>query len=99
MARKRNGKHVTHRTIGTYKAYNFKDRDPAIDELRNIAEEHFGHRLTGRELRAIEDAGGPTTSCMRAWWIQGTTMRPTNPALEAAGRAIGFERVWRKVTK
>lgn len=90
---KSNGK----RTIGCYKAYNFRDRDPAIDKLRNIAEEHFGRRLTGRELKAIFEGGGPSVGCMRAWWIQGTTMRPTNPALEAAGRSMGFERVWRRM--
>lgn len=92
MAKKHNG-----RTLGLYKSYSFKDRDPAIDVLRNIAEEHFGRRLTGRELKAIFDGGGPSVGCMRAWWIQGTTMRPTNPALEAAGRSMGFERVWRRM--
>lgn len=88
-----------HRTITHYGAYNFRDRDPVIDDLRNLAEQHFGRRLTGHELKNIFDGGGPSVSCMRAWWISGTTMRPTNPALEAAGRSMGFERVWRRMKK
>jgi hypothetical protein len=85
-----------HRTIGVYKAYNFRTKDPAIDELRNLAEQHFGRRLTGTELRQISEDGGPSTSAMRGWWF-GKTRRPTNPTIEAAGRAMGYQRVWQRM--
>lgn len=81
------------RTIGVYRAYNFKTKDPAIDELRSLAEKHFGRRLTGHEIAQITRDGGPSASCMRAWWY-GATKRPTNPTLEAAGRAMGYRRRW-----
>lgn len=94
MARNGNGK--THRTIGTYRAYNFRAKDPVIDELRTIVEDHFGRRVNGGDLRNIAEGGGPTVGCMRGWFF-GTVKRPTNPTIEAAGRSIGFERVWRKM--
>jgi len=79
-----------------YKSYVFKDKDPAIDELRTIVERHFGHRVTGSDLAEIEKDGGPSIGCMRGWFFR-DTKRPQNPTLEAAGRAIGYERVWRRM--
>ena len=78
-----------------YKSYVFKDKDPAIDELRTLIEDNAGERVNGKNLREIVTAGGPNVSTMRAWFF-GATKRPKNATLEAAGRAIGFERVWRK---
>jgi hypothetical protein len=93
-----NGKSNGHRTIGVYRAYNFRTKDPAIDALRNLAEEHYGRRLTGRELTQITEDGGPSVGCMRGWFF-GATKRPTNPTIEAAGRAMGYERVWRRMRR
>lgn len=81
------------RTPPLYKSYVFRAKDPVIDELRTLAEDHFGRRVNGVSLKAIEEAGGPTVSCMRAWFF-GVTKRPQNPTVEAAGRAIGFRRKW-----
>ena len=78
-----------------YKSYMFRDKDPAIDEFRTVVQGHFKRRITHKELREIADAGGPTVGCMDQWFF-GKTMRPTNATLEAAGRALGFQRVWQK---
>jgi hypothetical protein len=78
-----------------YKSYMFKDKDPAIDELRTVVQRANGgaNRITNKALTAIEHDGGPTSSCMRAWFF-GVTKRPQNATLEAAGRALGYQRVW-----
>ncbi len=97
MAANGNGKKkFVSRTIGVYKAYNFRTKDPAIDTLRNLAEEHFGRRLSNHELVQITGDGGPSVSCMRGWFF-GKTKRPTNPTIEAAGRSMGYHRVWQRM--
>lgn len=93
MARKTNG-----RTIGVYKAYNFTTKDPGIDELRTVVEDHFGERVSGSVMTEIKAAGGPSVAAMRGWWFA-KTRRPQNATLEAAGRAMGYHRPWVKRKK
>ena len=88
-----NGKHHTTRGFIRYKAYNFKDKDPVIDELRTLFQRMNQGRLDGAFLKQVEENGGPTSSCMRAWFF-GDTMKPQNPTIEAAGRAMGWQRRW-----
>ena len=71
----------------SYKSYFFRGADPAIAEVRAI--------IKGTSLKDVEEDGGPTAGTMRAWF-KGKTKRPQNCTLEAAGRALGYERVWRK---
>jgi len=81
----------------TYGAYLFRTKDPVIDELRTmIADANGGEKLKHKQLTAIEKAGGPSTAAMRGWFM-GKTRRPQSPAVEAAGRALGFKRVWKKM--
>jgi hypothetical protein len=86
-----------HRTLGVYKAYNFRNKDPVIDELRTMVRDTYG-KLDTKALKQIQEAGGPTVGCMQGWFMGGT-MRPQNPSTEAAGRAMGFQRVWEKMKK
>ena len=79
-----------------YKAYTFREKDPEISRLRGMAEQYYGGKVTGKEMTAITKDGGPSEACMRAWWY-GDTKRPRNDTLEAAGRAMGFERVWKRM--
>ncbi len=81
-----------------YKSYVFRDKDPVIDQLRTMAEDYYGTKITGKSIRQISEAGGPSEACMRAWFF-GKTQRPQNPTIEAAGRAMGYRRVWEKVGK
>ena len=71
-----------------YKSYRFVGADPAIAEVKAI----IGKDIS---LKSVEEDGGPTAGTMRAWF-KGKTKRPQNCTLEAAGRALGYERVWRK---
>ena len=92
--RKTNGRGI----MPMYQSYMFKDKDPVIDELRTLAEDAYGKRISNASMTDIHANGGPSTTCMRAWWF-GKTRRPTSATVEAAGRAMGFMRVWRKMTK
>jgi len=76
-----------------YKSYMFRGKDPAIDEFRTVVEDHFGRRVNYKDLRKIEEDGGPTVGATAGWFF-GKTKRPQNPTLEAAGRSIGMKRVW-----
>ena len=64
--------------------------------MRTLIEDSVGAKVTGKHLKKIEDDGGPTASAMRGWFF-GKTRRPQSPAVEAAGRAIGFKRAWVKM--
>jgi len=81
-----------------YKAYNFRTKDPEVDILRTLIEDHFGHRINHKSIRQITEGGGPSQSAMSSWFF-GKTLRPQNATLEAAGRAIGYRRVWKKEGK
>lgn len=80
-----------------YKSYHFRDKDPEIDRLRTLIQNASGgiNRLNNKALSTVEHDGGPSVSCMRAWFF-GATQRPQNATLEAAGRALGYRRVWVK---
>lgn len=76
-----------------YESYLFRTKDPAIDEFRTVVQEAYGKKITVKNLVDIEKLGGPTAGCM-AEWFWGKTKRPQNATLEAAGRALGYKRVW-----
>jgi hypothetical protein len=79
-----------------YQAYLFRDKDPAIDEFRTVAQDHYGKRnLAGSDYADIEENGGPVAGTIKQW-LEGKTRRPQNCTLEAAGRALGLRRVWVK---
>jgi hypothetical protein len=79
-----------------YKSYLFRDKDPAIDEFRTIVQSaDGGNRITRKSLKAIETGGGPQVGTVANWFF-GSVKRPQNATLEAAGRALGYHRVWRK---
>jgi transcriptional regulator with XRE-family HTH domain len=82
------------RTIiaSVYKTYNFKDKDPVIDELRTMVKaQKISHRI-------IHEASGVSVSTLNNWF-HGATRRPQSATVEAVGRALGFKRVWTKVKK
>jgi hypothetical protein len=82
-----------------YQSYMFRDKDPAIDEIRTVMQRHFGkNNLSNEEYAEVEEQGGPTKGCVKAWF-EGKTKRPQNATLEAAGRALGFERVWQEMPR
>ena len=79
-----------------YRSYVFRGKDKAIDELRTVVEDHFGHRVTKKDARQIETDGGPKAGTINGWFF-GATLRPQSATLEAAGRALGYRRQWVKM--
>lgn len=93
MKPRRKNRSTTRGPLRLYKSYMFRDKDPAIYELKTALADAGRDVNKKGALLAIERAGGPTVSCMKGWW-SGTTKRPQNATLEAAGRACGLNRVW-----
>jgi hypothetical protein len=72
------------RTVGVYKSYNFRTKDPIIDKVRTAisdAEVTYAH---------IERKSGVTTTTLRAWF-GGKTKRPQHATVNAVLRVIGKE--------
>lgn len=78
--------------ITTCKSYMFKDKNPAIDQLRTMVKDTHGGVNYGTLQKVFED-GGPSVSCMAGWFF-GDTLRPIDHTIEAAGRAMGYKRTW-----
>jgi hypothetical protein len=74
-----------------YGAYTFKDKDPEIYRLQQM--------VGDTKLAHVTKAGGPSATCMRMWFNPEGTKRPQNCTIEAAGRALGYERAWRKIVR
>lgn len=79
-----------------YRSYVFRDKEPVIDMTRTLFEDVYGEKVNPRMLRDVASKGGPSAGCMAAWFF-GKTRRPANATIEAAGRALGHERVWRRM--
>lgn len=71
----------------------FRSKDPVIDQLRTQLQDKLGRQFKYRDLKQVEEDGGPTATCM-ADWFWGDTKRPQNATVEAAGRAAGLMRIW-----
>lgn len=75
----------------TYRAYNFVNKDPIIDQMRTAFQKKFGGRLNSKVLGQIEKNGGPPVGTTRNWFW-GDTRRPQNATVEATIRAAGGKR-------
>lgn len=91
MAKKARG------VITTCKSYMFRDKDPVIDQLRTLVKDEH-KSLDYSALKKVTDGGGPSVSCMAGWFF-GDTRRPNNQTAEAAGRTLGYHRVWQRLKK
>lgn len=85
------------RTTTVWGAYLFKDKDPAIDGARTLLRDALGG-LTRKHLAIVEANGGPVVATLEAWF-SGDTLKPQNPSMEACGRAVGYQRVWKKMER
>lgn len=77
------------RTINVYASYSFRTKDPVIDELRNLQE-----KCGMRDADIAENSGISSTTIHG--WFKGKTRKPQSATIEAAGRAMGFKRVWQR---
>lgn len=74
-----------------YKSYRFTRRDPEMDRLQDLV---LQNNFSKAELSR---GSGVSTSTFSAWWKRRTTCRPQNASIEATGRSMGYERVWKRM--
>ena len=73
--------------IRVYKSYNFRDKDPVIDELRGFV------KKSRKSYEEISNDSGVSISTLTSWF-HGTVRRPQTTTVEAVGRALGVRRKW-----
>lgn len=85
--------------VKIYGSYRFRTKDPVIDELRTLIQDHVGEgqHIRHRHLSKVERDGGPSATASRNWFF-GKTKRPQSAAVEAFGRSLGFKRRWQPLT-
>ena len=70
----------------TYKSYNFTDKDPMIDEIRTLVQQH------GSTYKAIHEHSGVSTGTLTAWFT-GPTKKPQAATINAVARSMGWKLV------
>lgn len=68
----------------SYKSYNFRDKDPIIDEIERVV------TASGRSLKQIEEASSVKVATLQNWFA-GRTKRPQFATANAVCRALGYE--------
>ena len=71
-------------TFRPYKSYNFKEKDPIIDQLRTIIQDE------DISYKHISFLSGVSTTCMYGWF-NGVTRRPQHAPVMAIIRALGYD--------
>jgi hypothetical protein len=80
-----------------YASYMFKEKDPAIDELRTVIQTEHGD-INRKVLKKIHEEGGPSDATLYAWFF-GDTKTPRSAGIEATGRTMGYRREWVKLSR
>jgi transcriptional regulator with XRE-family HTH domain len=68
----------------TYKSYSFIDKDPLIDEMRTIVQQH------GASYKDIHEQSGVSASTLTAWFA-GATRKPQAATVNAVARSMGWK--------
>lgn len=68
----------------TYKSYSFIDKDPIIDEVRDMVQ------ASGANYKWIEEHSGVTSQTLYQWF-NGKTRKPQAATLNAVARALGYK--------
>jgi hypothetical protein len=68
----------------TYKSYSFVDKDPIIDEIRTIVQQH------GSTYKDIHEHSGVSAGTLTAWFT-GSTRKPQAATINAVVRSMGWK--------
>lgn len=71
-------------TLNLYKTYSFKDKDPAIDQLRTVVQKEKA------SYKDIFESSGVSVSTIYNWF-DGPTRRPQHATIMAVARALGHD--------
>lgn len=72
------------RSLGMYKTYSFRTKDPVIDEIRTIIKDE------GAKYKDIADTSGVSEGTLYNW-LHGATRRPQHASVMAVTRALGYD--------
>jgi transcriptional regulator with XRE-family HTH domain len=72
------------RSLGVYKSYSFRTKDPVIDELRTVVKDE------AVSYQQISEASGVSAGTLHNWF-HGTTRRPQHASIMAVTRAMGYD--------
>ena len=70
----------------TYKSYSFIDKDPMIDEMRTLVQQH------GATFKDIHEHSGVSAGTLTAWF-SGPTKKPQAATINAVARSMGWKLV------
>lgn len=70
------------RSLGVYKSYVFRDKDPVIDTMRTWVQD------SKKSYTQIHEASGVAVATMRSWF-GGKTRRPNFCTVAATAKALG----------
>jgi hypothetical protein len=76
-----NGKH---RTLITYRSYNFIDKDPVIDRVKTILNDEG---VTHADIHRMSGVNPGTLTN----WFKGPTKRPQYASIAAVVRSVGYD--------
>lgn len=71
-------------SLGVYKSYSFKNKDPAIDKLRTKIKD------AGASYQELSDSSGVSVGTLNNWF-NGGTRRPQFATLAAVAGALGYD--------
>src|SRR3954463_1780719 len=71
------------RPLNLYKSYSFKNKDPAIDDLRGLIDGH-----DKKHYQQVHERSGVSISTLYNWF-HGPTLRPQFATIKAVARAVG----------
>lgn len=72
--------------VNVYRTYQFKDKDPVIDQLRSILEENG----LSEKLKTVHELSGVSQSALHNWF-KGGTRRPQYATVSAVSSSLGYE--------
>jgi hypothetical protein len=67
--------------LNLYKSYNFRNKDPIIDEVRTL--------VNGTSYKEIHNASGVSVTTLHGWF-NGKTRRPQYATIMAVVHAVGY---------
>lgn len=72
--------------VNVYRTYQFKDKDPVIDQIRTLLEDNG---LTGKN-KTVHEISGVSQATLHNWF-KGTTRRPQYATIAAVSSSLGYE--------
>jgi transcriptional regulator with XRE-family HTH domain len=80
------------RMVAGYLSYNFRDKDPVVDQLRTLLQDE------NASYKEVHELSGVSVSTLYNWF-EGPTRRPQYATVMAVARSLGYDYKLVKVGK